>query len=307
MELKKLSVEALDSGLKDLRTKENIAIADIILYLSELDSRKAYRELGYSSLFTYCNEALGYSKGAAYRRVEAVRVFKTNPEVLKSIITGKLTLCSVAEISKVKEFEKKKELLKASEGKSKREVQVLTAVCLPPEKSMKDSIRVKVVKKENIPLLHSCDLIDESSRPIITQYKFSMEVDEEFMRLYKEAKELIGNLPARDVFMRCLIEFVGKRTTIKRDVKISEPKNSRFIPKATKVSVLQRDDKQCTFVSKNGRRCTERHGLEFDHVEPYALGGTNGTDNLRLLCKAHNLLQAEKSFGKDKIQRQLFT
>jgi hypothetical protein len=305
--LRKLSIEALDVGLKNLRRKENAALADILMYLSEFDQRKAYRELGFSSLFTYCSEALDYSEGAAYRRVQAARLCITNPEILDSIKTGKLTLCSIAEISKVKAKEDKINLLKTSAGKSKRVVQVLTAQFLPPEKTKKDSIRIKAVKIENMALLRS-NAIDsqEKLKASIIKYNFSMEVDEEFMRLYKDAKELIGNLPASEIFSRSLKEYVEKRTVLKRNIKPSEPKNSRFIPKSTKLSILKRDNRQCSFVSKEGKCCTERHGLQIDHIEPYAFGGNNGADNLRLLCKAHNLLQAEKSFGKDKIQQFLF-
>jgi hypothetical protein len=137
LSLSKLSIEALDLGLKKLRKAENTAVAEIILYLSELDLRQAYRELGYSSLFTYCSEALGYSEGAAYRRVQATRLYRTNPEILNSIKEGKLTLCSVAEIAKVKECDDKRKLIETSEGRSKREVQVLAAGFLPPGKQRK--------------------------------------------------------------------------------------------------------------------------------------------------------------------------
>jgi hypothetical protein len=153
--------------------------------------------------------------------------------------------------------------------------------------------------------LFHADLTDNQEKPKAStvQYNFSMEVNEDFMRLYREAKELIGNLPASEIFRRSLKEFVEKRTTIKRKIVPSEPKNSRFIPKSTKLNVLKRDERQCTFVSKDGIRCKERHSLEVDHIEPYAFGGNNAADNLRLLCKSHNLLMAERAFGTQKIQQ----
>jgi hypothetical protein len=34
---------------------------------------------------------------------------------------------------------------------------------------------------------------------------------------------------------------------------------------------------------------------------PVALGGTNDLGNLRLLCRSHNLLMAEKTLGQTKM------
>jgi hypothetical protein len=38
--------------------------------------------------------------------------------------------------------------------------------------------------------------------------------------------------------------------------------------------------------------------LEFDHVRPWALGGSSGdAANVRLLCRVHNRLEARRIFG----------
>ncbi len=42
--------------------------------------------------------------------------------------------------------------------------------------------------------------------------------------------------------------------------------------------------------------------LQIDHIIPFAQGGTNYPDNLRLLCQQHNLREAIKDFGIDKIE-----
>ncbi|MCA9728578.1 MAG: HNH endonuclease, partial [Candidatus Eisenbacteria bacterium] len=53
---------------------------------------------------------------------------------------------------------------------------------------------------------------------------------------------------------------------------------------------------QCTYVGPEGR-CPERRGLEIDHRDPVARGGSNEPENLRVLCRAHNRLMAERAFG----------
>ena len=58
-----------------------------------------------------------------------------------------------------------------------------------------------------------------------------------------------------------------------------------------------RDGRQCTFVSESGRRCSACRRLDFDHVVPVARGGHTTAGNLRLLCPAHNQLEADRVFG----------
>ncbi|MEE8326596.1 MAG: HNH endonuclease, partial [candidate division NC10 bacterium] len=59
---------------------------------------------------------------------------------------------------------------------------------------------------------------------------------------------------------------------------------------------LERADYQCEYTAA-GLRCTARVGLEVDHIEPYAKGGSSGEENLRVLCKGHNLWCAAREFG----------
>ncbi|MFA5137665.1 MAG: HNH endonuclease signature motif containing protein [Elusimicrobiota bacterium] len=72
----------------------------------------------------------------------------------------------------------------------------------------------------------------------------------------------------------------------------------RRIPHWVRDAVWARDAGRCTFVGPDGRRCAERGGLEFDHIIPWALGGTsNDPDNIRLLCRTHNQRAASRVFG----------
>ena len=73
--------------------------------------------------------------------------------------------------------------------------------------------------------------------------------------------------------------------------------NSRYIPRAVVREVHERDGEQCTFESADGKRCCERGFLERHHSVPYAKGGEATTDNMKMLCRAHNALQAERDFG----------
>jgi 5-methylcytosine-specific restriction endonuclease McrA len=96
-----------------------------------------------------------------------------------------------------------------------------------------------------------------------------------------------------------LIERVEKR----RHAVTSKPgtkrgsKSPRHIPSDVRRAVLERDGGQCTFTSASGKRCTETHFLEHDHVHPVARGGQATIENTRLRCRAHNQYEAERTYG----------
>jgi hypothetical protein len=78
----------------------------------------------------------------------------------------------------------------------------------------------------------------------------------------------------------------------------------RYIPAQVRRAVWERDRRRCTFVSASGKRCHETRFLEFDHINPVARGGRSTVDGLRLRCRAHNQLEAERVFGAEFMARK---
>ena len=73
---------------------------------------------------------------------------------------------------------------------------------------------------------------------------------------------------------------------------------SRHIPSEVKRAVWDRDGGQCAFVSRSGRRCSERGRIEFHHLEPYGWGGPATIENISLRCRTHNTYEGERVFGR---------
>ena len=71
----------------------------------------------------------------------------------------------------------------------------------------------------------------------------------------------------------------------------------RQIPAAIRRAVHQRDGGRCRYVDETARRCPERHRLEYHHLHPFGMGGEHTPENLRLMCRAHNLYLAEHDYG----------
>jgi len=62
-------------------------------------------------------------------------------------------------------------------------------------------------------------------------------------------------------------------------------------------AVVERDGARCTYVSPDGRRCSEKAFLEIHHEHAFALGGVTTVPNLTLRCRSHNMHQAVLDFG----------
>jgi len=80
---------------------------------------------------------------------------------------------------------------------------------------------------------------------------------------------------------------------------------SRHIPAAVRRVVADRDQKRCRFVDDQGRRCSERHRLQFHHRHPFGMGGDHSVANISLLCAQHNRRLAEEDYGREKIGRPM--
>jgi hypothetical protein len=75
------------------------------------------------------------------------------------------------------------------------------------------------------------------------------------------------------------------------------------VPRASRREVLQRDGLRCTWLSAEGQRCNSSAWLELDHRHPRGKCGGSEEENLRILCRAHNQLAAEREYGRDHIAR----
>jgi len=122
-----------------------------------------------------------------------------------------------------------------------------------------------------------------------------------------------GATSLRSSTRRCDCDDKLERLEARRFGKTNKPRKNlddadtssgvRGISAPVRRFVWKRDSGQCTFFADDGRRCPERHRLEFHHDEAYGLGGDRSARNVRLLCKVHNLYMAEKDYGKKKMDQ----
>ena len=119
------------AGLSELARQSNVLTAQLLAHLVELEERKLHLELGFSSLFAYCVEALRMSEGTAGRRVTAARVCHRFPEVFERVARGELHLCALCALASYLKPENAHALFEACTGKTRRPVEELLAGRFP--------------------------------------------------------------------------------------------------------------------------------------------------------------------------------
>jgi hypothetical protein len=303
---------------KRLEQEEKRIGIEVIHHLREVDARKLFASLKYSSLFLYCTEELSYSEGGAQRRISTMRLLRDVPEYESKLKEGAV---SVSTLSRVQSFlvqekrrrkktysrDEKLELLGKIEGTSSKQTERVLAIVSPQSARIE---KTRVLNEEE------------------TEIRFT--VNREVMRKLERLKNLLGHKSKAQSYAGLVEELadlalkrldpLGESSLKKSDLaknaenspslppmemgKASSEKHTRYVPAQMKHLVWKRDQGRCTFVEpKTGRRCESRHALQLEHVRPFAMGGASSIENLTLHCVAHNQLAAIQAYGLEKMQQ----
>ena len=106
-ELSGLPDDQLLARTKNLVQQERDHNILIIDHLREIRERGLYLARGYSSLFQYTVKALRYSEGAAYRRLQTLKLCTAEPEIEQQLRNGELNLTTAAQLQTAIDQEQK--------------------------------------------------------------------------------------------------------------------------------------------------------------------------------------------------------
>ena len=135
-----LENDLLLAAVSDLVRRENDSLSDLLAHLAELDERGLCLELGYSSLFAYCREALGFSKSSAGRRIAAARICRKHPEAFARVANGELELSVLCALGQYLSVDNADEVFAMCTSKSYEQVEELLAARFP-KPAVSDLIR----------------------------------------------------------------------------------------------------------------------------------------------------------------------
>ena len=341
--LDKLSNEEVKESIIKLRSQERDCEVDLLHHLVEIEKRDLHLAWGYSSLFTYLVNSLGYSEACASRRVRVSRLISKYPEIPRMLRAGETNLTSLSLVSKVLEDDLGlgNSLLSQIANKPSREVEELVQAFKPEVPKLKEFIRpVKVMvskaqnksdTSKNLTNLF-CNLQEspkeeeiKSQVPCSSEVRFEVRctLSKDVRQKLSQAQNLMvhklkGDMALENVFNELLDCYLGnhskerkvrKVTRVAKNVTTESEASSRrkAIPASVKREVFARDQYCCSYRSEGGTKCCKTSNLEIDHITPVALGGDNSLSNLRLVCREHNQFLARKIFGREFVECKILT
>jgi len=271
MDLRHIVDQVLLNDTKVLVEREREIMSKVLHHLREVDRRKLYAELGYSSMFAYCTDELKYSPDQSGRRISACRMLATLPEIEEKLDRGELNL-TVLGLAKsyIKEnnltLPEQRQLLEEISNKPKGEVEKMLAPDFLPAPAHASTQKISK-----------------------TQTKVTLVLDDAVMEKLQELQALFSHTKKRE--LPELIEFLCTQELEKRKKSCATVKSApaqvknqtRAIPTLIKKALWAKAEALCQYPG-----CHSRHFLQIHHRVPYAQGGTHAIENLRLLCHAHH-------------------
>ncbi len=158
--LQVLTSSELLSRTKSLAAEERRVTVLLITHLEEVQSRRLYAEIGFSSMWEFCTKYLHLSEGSAQRRISAMRFVQRLPIEKKkgakeAIASGDLSLTNAAALQSFILSQKKMgaessipaDLLSKAIGKSQQELQAKLRE-ISPKAVQKDRTQILTGQKD---------------------------------------------------------------------------------------------------------------------------------------------------------------
>jgi HNH endonuclease len=327
----------------DTRVASNhSSFAILLTRIAEIDERRLYLDEGYPSMKAFLIERMRlFTDHSAEKRLTAARTARKYPGILVALYEGRLSQRAVLMLAPRLTPANADVLVAAALDKTCFELQVVLAERFPqpdlPERL--DVIaapaflptrmsnppapgRVAATMPHELLGEHaaapSAAPSIEAPRPRVVplapqRFGFQFTCDEETHELYEQFRALISHqIPTGEMALvlkaalKIGVELMMKRKCAAADRPRASrgSADSRQIPAAERRKVWERDQGRCAFVSRSGKRCGSRRGLECDHIVLWAHGGKSTAENLRLLCRAHNQREAERELGAEFMERK---
>src|SRR3954464_15757847 len=111
----------LTDRLAELLRREQASMADFLVALADFDRRRAWLELGDSSLFYFLHRELRLSKGSAHYGRAAAELVQRFPEIVEPLRDGRLCITTMVPLAKVLTPANRGEMLPRFFHRSKKE------------------------------------------------------------------------------------------------------------------------------------------------------------------------------------------
>ena len=335
--LSHLSDQDLLHGLASAVAGERTGTAVVLAHIAEVDARRLYVPAGFPSMYEYCLRKLRWSEQAAMKRIRAARTARRLPAIFEAVAEGRLHLSAVVLLTPHLTPDNAAELVAAAADHTKAEIEEMLAArfpradvpariepLAPPARpsATAEPMSLETVETPAAQLSpgtpcdppapgHDAPLPQSKVKPLSPErFLLQCTIEKSAHDDLQYAQVLLSHaIPSGDVAkviaraLKALVRELEKRrfaaTDRPRPRQRRSTANHGYIPAEVRRAVWKRDGGQCTFMGPAEQRCPARSFLQFDHIDPVALGGQATVENLRLRCASHNQFAAECAFGTE--------
>lgn len=279
--LMKDTATILDEKAKGLARDYLRTEGELLSVLTEMRRKRVFAELNFSGIFDYCERALKLSRAQAFYFKSVAEKSEEVPEIKAAVVQGDLTLSQARRIVPVVTRENHEQWIERAKSLPQRELErEVTAVN---------------------PRAH----VHEKLRPVAKEIsELKVPVDPKTEENLTALKEILSQKIGKPATLAQVVAWAAETTREKFDP-IQRAKRSRKISSgnaamprpgrqpvraSVKHPIVLRDGMQCTYVSKDGRRCDQKRWLQLHHKVEVMNGGLNSVENLHTLCRAHHQL-----------------
>lgn len=265
--IRHLSDRDLLTRTEEIAARERRLTVELLNHLREIDNRRLFCDLKYSSLLEYAVRHLKYSEDQACRRISAMRLLRDMPaleteSLSEKIESGDLTLTNLGLaqslfnheriMGRAPTVEQKLEIIERFCGRPTREAERIAAEISPGFKA------AKPFTYESVP---------------------DAELREKLRRVQGRFAHMHPRLGLPELLHVLCDKELSAAPRMKSDI-------------------FLRDGRKCS-------HCGSTYALQIDHRVPLAAGGTDAPENLRVLCRKCNQRAAIKFFGQNKMSKYL--
>jgi 5-methylcytosine-specific restriction endonuclease McrA len=153
---------------------------------------------------------------------------------------------------------------------------------------------IKSLLSHKIPSQNTAEVLNVLFEQFLRKHSLMSKINEP---VSKEENQLNGNPDIKGKPLTPQSETLPPKVA-KAPLQVQSEKRSRYISAPIRRSLYQRASGCCEYRDQSGVRCSSRYQLEFDHIVPFALNGSNEADNIRIVCSKHNsYLASQKNIG----------
>ena len=305
-DVKLLNDQELIHRTERLVEQERQIVQVLIWHLQEIQDRKLFLAMEYTSMYECLIGHFKMSDTTAYSRIKVLKVMEEIPQVSESLKSGELNISSIALAHSFIERHQKTtgeelsqddkiELMESLKNKTTSEVKELLARCNPETALPYDEVRPLTESHSQMRSTVTKELLEkmEYLKSLLSHEEIYPSHEDLLSKAFDALIEKVEKKKGLHQRKVNSIDSEGPKPTPIFEKPAKQQDHSRYISRDIKRFVFKRAQGRCEHIHASGERCSSRFQTQFDHVIPFSKGGPSTFQNIQLLCRVHNSAKSD--------------